>query len=104
MLRAYKCRRCGHVFRPRRIRCPKCREMELEEITLTRGKLISYTVIHATRSGYKPPLTIGLAEFENGAKLLAQLDIEDPEPGMEVVPVNSGTRDGGEPFIRLRRA
>lgn len=104
MLRAYRCRRCGHVFRPRRLQCPKCRGMELEEMALRRGKLVSYTLIYATRPGYEPPLTIGLAEFENGVKLLAQLDIEDPELGMEVVPVNSGTSNEGEPFIRLKRA
>ncbi|MCS7126632.1 MAG: zinc ribbon domain-containing protein [Aigarchaeota archaeon] len=103
MLKAYRCKNCGTVFRPRRLRCINCKSREFEEITLNHGKLVSYTLIYATREGYQAPVKIGLAEFEQGVKFLAQLDCENPEIGMEVIAVNTVNKDNGNNLLILRK-
>jgi len=103
---AYRCKRCGDSSLPRRVRCRRCRGREFEEVELGVGKLLTFTKVTATRPGYPSPLTLGLAEFEDGVKLLAQIHDPSPEVGMEVLPAKTnslktdGTRTEG--FILTR--
>lgn len=103
MLKAYRCKNCGTVFRPLRYRCLKCKSRDFEELYLNHGRLVSYTIIYATREGFKAPVRIGLAEFEHGVKLLAQLDCDNPEVGMQVVAVNADNNENSGNRLILRK-
>ncbi len=71
-LMAIKCRKCGKVFEPPRILCPKCNSRELEWIELKgEGKLITYTIIHVAppRFAHLAPYAVGIVELDEGARL-----------------------------------
>ncbi|MEN2974935.1 MAG: OB-fold domain-containing protein [Candidatus Caldarchaeales archaeon] len=103
MLKAYRCKNCGAVFRPSRVRCIRCKSIDFEEVGLNRGRLVSYTIIYATREGYQAPVKIGLAEFDHDVKVLALLDCDNPEIGMEVVAEDTNDKDGGKKIFILRK-
>ena len=96
-MHAHLCSSCGAIYKSRRIRC-RCGSTSLQSFELRRGRLLTFTVVNATRPGYPRPTRLGLAEFEGGVKALAQLDDEKPEPGMpvEVVEGVLAIRDGVE--------
>lgn len=85
-LTAYRCTGCGHTSLPRRARCRRCGAREVEEVELRRGKLLTFSRVAVTRPGYPSPLTLGLAEFEHGVKLVARIDDPSPQLDMEVRP------------------
>ena len=91
-LPAYRCTGCGTVSQPRRARCRQCGRSDVEQVELRRGKLLTFTRVTATRPGYPSPMILGLAEFEYGVKLVAQVDDASPELEMEVRPKVLGAR------------
>ncbi|MDJ0269349.1 MAG: OB-fold domain-containing protein [Aigarchaeota archaeon] len=95
---AYRCQECGHTSTIKRLRCRKCRGRAFVEVRLERGVLITYTVMNVVRPGYAKPLTIGVAEFGEGVKTLAQLAVNNPRVGMRVKPTQAALRktEGGE--------
>ncbi len=89
-LEAGKCTKCGKIVMPFRLICPDCgcREYEMVKLPET-GKLVTYTVIRVAPDQFsdQQPYAIGIAELDNGVKLLAQVadvNIEDLKVGMEV--------------------
>ena len=55
---------CGKVLIPPKIRCIYCSvPTKSLEINNT-GKIITYTVLHATPDGFEAPLILGLIELE----------------------------------------
>jgi len=84
-----KCKSCGKIFYPKRARCLNCKGRELEDIELgDKCKLVTYTELWAIPKGVTQfPLILGIVEFENGAKALGQIMVEDPKVGMKLRPV-----------------
>ncbi len=100
---AYSCVRCGHQTFLKHTRCPKCKNVEFGEVTLTDGEVVTYTTLTATRPGYAKPLVFAIVEFGRGLRVLGQLDCANPIIGMKVKPVYGklGERDG-EPLQGLK--
>lgn len=74
-----KCQQCGKVFFPPKADCPRCVSSNVEwlEISST-GTLLTFTVVHYGPSGFEndTPYTLGIAEFEEGVKVLARVSRE----------------------------
>ena len=81
-LEAYRCKKCGKVFFPKRLICDNCgnRTFELAKFS-DRGTLLSYTVICAGPAGFSTqvPYVVGIIELENKARLTAQVVDTEPE-------------------------
>ncbi|MBC8174310.1 MAG: hypothetical protein H8E82_01475 [Candidatus Marinimicrobia bacterium] len=87
---AYKCRRCGKVHYPYRTICKKCGENDHNEFDIVplakKGKLITYTHLYTLPADYETKaLTLGIVELEDGNRITAQLNIQEPQIGMNVV-------------------
>ena len=87
---AYKCQKCGTLHYPFRMVCKNCRandyfEFDAEPLPRT-GKLVTYTFIHNLPAEFEVArLGLGIVELENGIKVTGQIDVDDPELGMDVV-------------------
>ena len=71
-LMAARCDRCGSMFLPPRPLCTDCFSKELSWVQLqTRGKLVTYTVIHVAPEQFQSmaPYAYGIIELENGVRL-----------------------------------
>ncbi len=85
-----KCRDCGEVYYPRRLRCSNCTSANLEEIFLTpKGKLETYTTLTLAPAGsaMTAPYSIGRVTTPEGAVITAVLTESDPSKlkvGMDV--------------------
>jgi hypothetical protein len=90
-LEGVKCVTCGENYFPSRSICPTCRrEGKLEMFKFKgRGKVYSYTVVHAPPSGFElhRPYIMAVVELEEGPKLTTQIvecKKEDVKIGMDV--------------------
>jgi uncharacterized OB-fold protein len=93
---AYKCIACGELHHPRHVVCRKCGNRKFEEVVLE-GKvtLVTYTKVYNLPEGYmKPYLGFGIAKFENGLVVSGQLDVENPEMGMELMSTVGVVKEG----------
>jgi uncharacterized OB-fold protein len=87
---AGKCIKCGKIVFPFRLICPKCGHREFVTVKLPdTGKIVSYTVIRVAPSQFtdQQPYALGIAELDNGVKVLAQIadcDVENIKVGMEI--------------------
>ena len=87
---AYKCKRCGALHYPFRMVCKECKqndffEFDTEPLPKT-GRLVTWTRVYNLPAQYEvATLGLGIVELENGLRMLGQLEIDDPEPGMAVV-------------------
>ncbi|MHA1833387.1 MAG: Zn-ribbon domain-containing OB-fold protein [Candidatus Baldrarchaeia archaeon] len=84
-----RCKKCGHIFWPPEVICPKCLSDELEYVELPkRGKIYAFTIhLGAIPPGFKPPLIDAIIDFENGIRIISQLvdtKLEDIKVGDEV--------------------
>jgi len=92
---ATKCQKCGTRYFPPKMDCPKCLESDVEWFEITKGKLITYTIVHYGPSGFEDdaPYILAIGDFGDGLRVFGRLskDIEESaiKPGMElkVVPV-----------------
>jgi len=91
-----KCESCGRSFFPPRQDCPYCISSDIEWVKVKGpGKLLAFTTVYYGPSGFEndTPYTLGIAEFENGIKVLGRvsknIDIKDIKIGMELklIPV-----------------
>ena len=86
-----KCQNCDFLQHSSHIRCLNCKHEIFESIKATgNAKLISYTILKAPPAEFreKSQYILGIVEFENGIKVLGQIDYEDQlEPGMILMPV-----------------
>ena len=93
---AYKCTACGELHHPKHVVCRKCGNRKFEEVVLE-GKvtLVTYTKVYNLPEGYmKPYLGFGIAKFENGLVVSGQLDVENPEMGMELMSTVGVVKEG----------
>jgi len=89
-LYAYKCRKCGTLHYPFRMVCKNCRENDFfefdpEPLPKT-GKLLTFTRVYNLPPQFEvPTLGLGIVQLENGLRVTAQIRIEKPKLGMNVV-------------------
>jgi uncharacterized OB-fold protein len=86
---AYKCKKCGQLHYPFRMRCKKCgnlKQFEFETVPLPKnGKLVTFTYVYALPGDFEVPrLGLGIVELENGVRVTGQLKAENPKIGMKV--------------------
>ena len=89
-LLAQRCSGCGRLRHPPAPSCPGCRSLEWEAVELSgHGSLYSYVVVHHPQvPAFDYPLVVGLAELEEGTRLVADLhgvDLEALRIGMPLV-------------------
>ncbi len=104
-LEAAKCTSCGEIFFPPRLVCNSCRGREFEQVVLPdTGKLLTYTVIRIAPSEFstQAPYAVGVAELDNGVKLMAQVadvDFDELKVGLPVKIEFRKVREEGEAGI-----
>lgn len=81
---SYVCKSCGTVTPKLRYRCRSCGSKEFDVVRSSRGVLLSFTEIHATRPGFQRPLKIGVVKLDSGAKVFGRLEITKPRIGARV--------------------
>lgn len=87
MMSAIKCKNCGTIRQRKHARCPKCRKTDFEEVTVGEGRLLSFTKLKTVPEGVeRSPLVLGIVELQNGAKVVGQIESDEPEIGMRLVP------------------
>jgi uncharacterized OB-fold protein len=86
-----KCETCGNTFFPPTKVCPKCRRRgKITPIEFSgRGKVFSYTIIHAAPKMFEDytPSTVAIVQLNEGPKVLSQLVDCEPDEiriGMDV--------------------
>jgi uncharacterized OB-fold protein len=85
-----KCRDCGHLVFPERVRCPECHRGDLERFRFGgRGRVCALTTVHEAPRGFSDqvPYVAALVQLEEGpmiAAMLTDLDPEDAAVGMAV--------------------
>lgn len=106
-LEIQRCTSCGMLRHPPGPACPTCRSFEWHSVIASgRCTLHSYTVIHHPKdSAFDYPLVVGLADLEEGTRLVA--DIADVDPGdlaigMEL-EIGFAEHGHGEILPQLRR-
>jgi len=98
-LEGSKCRGCGRVSYPVRLRCPSCRGADLEPATLSRqGRVVTSTVIHVAPAdlAMEAPYAMAIVETPEKARLMVQVVDCDP------ATVGPGTAVALE-FRRIRK-
>jgi uncharacterized OB-fold protein len=72
---AYKCKKCGKIHYPFHDRCLNCKGRDFDKIhPQGKAKLLAYTQIFNLPWGFDQRfLVIGVAEFENGVRAMAQI-------------------------------
>ncbi len=85
----YRCRVCGTLHYPFRMRCKSCGNLEFFEFDPeplpTTGTLVTFTHVHNLPAEYEVErLGLGVVELEDGTRVVGQLDIEKPTMGMSV--------------------
>ncbi|MBN2517233.1 MAG: Zn-ribbon domain-containing OB-fold protein [Candidatus Altiarchaeota archaeon] len=105
-LEGVKCETCGKNYFPSRAICPTCRREGkiVPKDLVGRGKIFSYTVVHATPSGWElqSPYIIAIIELEEGPKLTAQVVNCKPDEakiGKEVEMIFRKILDTGDGII-----
>lgn len=70
-----RCCQCGRLRHPPTPSCPQCRSLEWEPAELSgRGTLYSFVVVHHPQvPAFDYPLVVGLAELDEGVRLVADL-------------------------------
>ncbi|MET7896530.1 Zn-ribbon domain-containing OB-fold protein [Streptomyces mirabilis] len=75
-----RCTGCGALRQPPGPCCPVCRSFGWDTVESSRrATLHSYTVVHRPRdAAFGYPLAIGLADLDEGVRLVADIDGVDP--------------------------
>lgn len=74
MTHVLECDSCGRRTFYETQRCPDCESDQFVEREPGIGELIAITQVHVTPDGVREPNALGLARFDHGANLIAQLD------------------------------
>ncbi len=85
-----RCRKCGAIFLPSRLICPRCHGKDMEPVEFKgEGRLVAFTVICVpppamAKEGYsrEKPYCCGVVELEEGVRLTARilgLDAKKPD-------------------------
>ncbi|MCS7132647.1 MAG: Zn-ribbon domain-containing OB-fold protein [Aigarchaeota archaeon] len=84
------CKKCGEKFFPPKPRCSTCGSRDVEWVEVSNvGRLLSYTVVNVKPESYQhhPDYVVGIAEADNGFKVLAWVKCENLDKlriGMQV--------------------
>lgn len=83
---AYKCKKCGRITYPKRVRCLKCKSMDFEEIAFPeKGEVLTFTQAYQLPWGIDELyLTLGIVKFENGIKTMGQFTTPEVNIGDKV--------------------
>lgn len=78
---AYKCKKCGKVHYPFHDRCLNCKGREFAQVPFgSKARLVAFTQIFNLPWGFDQRfLVIGVAEFENGARAMGQIEVDSLE-------------------------
>ncbi len=85
---AHRCVKCGRISYPKHERCPHCKGRRFEELEIRReGILLTYTRVYMPHAGVeKSPLSLGIVDFGEGIRILGQILVDNPRPGMKLRP------------------
>ena len=84
-----KCVDCGRRTFYEKGRCSDCGGKRFECVPAGTGKLLAVTTVHVTPEEVREPNALGLATFQGGANIIAQLDDEFAVGNsVELVPDN----------------
>lgn len=103
-LNANKCVNCGKVYFEKKGLC-ECGSLEFTEFeSVGKGKIISFTQIHASPTAFEEqtPYCVGIIELDEGARVTGQIidcEYEDLEIGKEVEAVFRKFYKSGEKGI-----
>jgi uncharacterized OB-fold protein len=77
---AGRCKSCGKYTFPKYYACPFCFSDELEDTPLSpKGILHSFTIVRRSLPGYPVPYVLGLVNFLEGVRVMAQIETKKPE-------------------------
>jgi uncharacterized OB-fold protein len=82
-----RCKRCGEQSFPPRADCGACLSGELEFVEVSgKSKLLTFTKIVAAPTGFEEvaPYTVGVADLEDGGRILAWIGDTIPEAQIEI--------------------
>ncbi len=85
-----QCKKCGENFFPPQADCPKCLESSMNWIALSgEGELLTCTmiIVKPTTYAHYDHYVVGIANMKEGVRVLAWLNIDDPQkikPRMKV--------------------
>ena len=77
------CGGCGARVFPKPRICSSCWSTEQEDVALaSRGRLYSFSVVHAARKGWPSPYAIAYVDLEDGVRVCGPLegDVANPPP------------------------
>jgi uncharacterized OB-fold protein len=106
---ATKCKKCGKVYYPPQVDCPRCLTSDIEWIQLFVGRLETFTQVYLKPQGftqYEDNYIIAIVETKEGAKIMGWLEEKDigvAKIGM-LVKVSAKTMSDGFPIIILKPA
>ena len=77
---AGRCKSCGKYTFPKYYACPFCFSDELEDAPLSpTGVLHSFTIARRSMPHYPVPYGLGLVDFPEGVRVMAQLEADNLE-------------------------
>lgn len=76
-----QCAACSLKLYPRAPVCPACWSKDVTPARLSRrGKLYTYTIVYAGRTGWQTPYALGYVDLDDGVRVCAPLDFPEGEP------------------------
>ncbi len=80
------CKGCGAVAYPRQRRCRACGKTRFDKLPLEgKATLLTFTRVYNLSLAFDDRyITLGIVEFESGARALGRLDVAEPETGMKL--------------------
>jgi uncharacterized OB-fold protein len=75
-LRGTHCATCDLRFFPAKPVCPQCgTEDAVEQVELApRGRLYSFSVVHAAPAGFATPYVVGFVDLDDGVRVFSQIE------------------------------
>ena len=102
---AAKCVACGRLSYPTHFTCPACGGTGFEGVPIEgEGSILTWTRTYALPLDFSDLyITLGIVEMDIGVRVLARLDIEEPEMGARVVAgLGTVRHSGGKDLTGLR--
>ena len=72
---AWKCKNCQSILFPKTFRCSNCKKSDFDKINLLNPKLITFTVVSVTSKHFKPPIILGVIEYDCKIKIIHKINI-----------------------------
>ena len=83
---AYKCKNCGRLTYPKRVRCLNCKSQNFEKVPFPEyGEVLTFTQVFQLPWGVDDRfLTLGIIKFDNGVKTMGRITSPDIKTGTKV--------------------